>query len=83
VMFFQVAMDQAIISGVGASFDFSRTADDHPGFPVALTLKTILFLHLGSLTIYSCVIFVIALIREIEIQLIISIMLFGMPSEDA
>ncbi|KAA6395760.1 MAG: hypothetical protein EZS28_008715 [Streblomastix strix] len=82
-MFFQVAIGQAIISGVGASFDFSRTADDRPGFPVALTLKTILFHHLGSLTIYSCVIFVIALIREIEIQLIIIKMLFGMPSEDA
>ncbi|KAA6391417.1 MAG: hypothetical protein EZS28_013053 [Streblomastix strix] len=82
-MFFQVAMDQAIISGVGASFYFSRTADDRPGFPVALTLKTILLHHLGSLTIDSCVIFVIALIREIEIQFIISIMLFGMLSEDA
>ncbi|KAA6389074.1 MAG: hypothetical protein EZS28_015399 [Streblomastix strix] len=31
-MFFQVATGQATIAGVGASFDFSRTADDRPGF---------------------------------------------------
>ncbi|KAA6319845.1 MAG: hypothetical protein EZS28_054766 [Streblomastix strix] len=82
-MFFQVATDQATIAGVGASFDFSRTVDDHPGFSVALTLKTILFHHLGSLNIDSCITFVITLIRAIQMLLILTIKLFGMPSEFA
>ncbi|KAA6384153.1 MAG: hypothetical protein EZS28_020319 [Streblomastix strix] len=72
---------QATIAGVGASFDFSKTVDDHPGFSVALTLKTILFHHLRSLNIDSCITFVITLIRAIQMQLILTIMLFGMPSD--
>lgn len=62
-------MNQYTIAGVGAALYFSRSSKDHPAFPIARTLKTLLLHHIGSIAVGSFLIALVATVRTIILYL--------------
>lgn len=64
--FFIIGMSQSTVAGAAAEWYFTyNKEDDLPTFPIARSLKILILHHLGSVSVGSCLIAIICVIRTI------------------
>lgn len=69
LLFFIIGMTQYTIAGAGALFYFSRSSSDRKYFPIASTLWTLVWHHLGSIAVGSFLIALVCTFRAIVLYM--------------